>query len=48
MQEHAEGPRSKPPLICHHCGAINPPEATLCSKCETALRGPEASAEKSR
>ena len=36
MQEHAEGPRSKPMKLCKHCGATLKPEEKLCPKCETA------------
>ena len=34
MQEHAEGPRSKPLKVCHHCGATLPPDTKVCPKCE--------------
>jgi len=40
MQEHAEGPRSQPPIICRHCGAKNPRTATVCTACEKALGRP--------
>lgn len=33
MQEHAEGPRSKPPKICPHCGTTVAPEDKICPKC---------------
>ncbi len=36
MQEHAEGPRSKPMKLCSHCGATLHPDEKVCPKCETA------------
>lgn len=35
MQEHAEGPRSRPLRICAHCGVTLAPDAKVCPKCET-------------
>jgi len=40
MQEHAEGPRSEPPIVCRHCGATNSRTATVCEACERPLTGP--------
>jgi len=40
MQEHAEGARSQPPIICQHCGATNPRTATICEACEKPLSRP--------
>ena len=40
MQEHAEGPRSQPLVVCKHCGARNEPKAGVCKKCETPLDRP--------
>ena len=37
MQEHAEGPRSKPLSVCPVCGATNAVDAKTCAKCEAKL-----------
>lgn len=36
MQEHAEGPRSKPLRPCKLCGATLKPEQKVCPKCNAA------------
>ncbi len=53
MQEHAEGPRSKPMQVCFHCGATLKPYESICPNCgreQTTdfIRSPKGDAGKNR
>jgi hypothetical protein len=37
MQEHAEGPRSRPMVLCPECGTTNKPGAMKCASCGAKL-----------